>query len=123
MMKVTEMFSGTPLTRRIGTFELPVSPSRRVLSRRTQWWLLRRSLREVWAVELSIDRTSMFRLPNRRVVTSIWHLCTLNHQHWDWHNWNNIHSLATIDSLKRFPWTTYKTNPQEKDHSYWRNEQ
>jgi hypothetical protein len=70
-------------------------------------------------------------LPPRRIRTSFhvftgesknitqnmpfWHLCTLNHQHWKQHNWNNIQSFATNDGLKHVPWTTYESNP----HKFW----
>jgi hypothetical protein len=46
------------------------------------------------------------------------HMCTLNQQLWVQHNWNNICSFPMNDSLKHFPWTTYKMNPQENQRSY-----
>jgi hypothetical protein len=63
------LFPYVNVTRRIGTCEL--SPSRRSLSRRTLWWLLRRSLRELWALELNIDRISVILVYNQSYTAPI----------------------------------------------------
>jgi hypothetical protein len=39
------------------------------------------------------------------------HMRTLINQHWKQHNWYNIYSFPTIDSLKHIPRTTYNMNP------------